>query len=696
MKFSLKKKVFLVVVLVAAMLTAASILVSYRIYAETMVEHYQQLAMNLARTAARVVDVEDVQTLTDRVMQGYRAQCEGSSAPDFDSFSEEDWENYYSAFDGVSDSPEYAELFKTLNMLKNENDVLWMYICYMDAETGKAVYIIDAAEPGEANLSGYCDPIVEGNSALMQQGIYDFPAYTTNYEEYGWLCSASAAITDEDGQVIANAYVDISMNDVMRDRQHFLVHLGKIVLVVAVALVILLAVAVNRGIISPINRLAKATDQFISEKQEGADSSAISKLSIRTGDEIENLCYSIKHMEQEINDYIVNLTNVTAERERIGAELDVAKNIQSSMLPCIFPPFPQWQEFDIFATMSPAKEVGGDFYDFFLVDDDHLALVIADVSGKGVPAAMFMVIAKTLLKNSAQTGLSPKVVLEKVNNQLCENNDAEMFVTVWLGILEISTGRMVCANAGHEFPILRRADGRFELFKDRHGFVLAGMQDAKYREYEIILGDGDTLFVYTDGVTEATDLHNQLYGTNRLLEALNQCGAENCADLLRGVRADIDRFVGQAPQFDDITMLAIHLRDSKGEHMQKIHLKPDLESLERATAFFEEILEQNNAPTRIISQINVVVDEIFSNIVHYSGSTSVTLGCEVMERRILLRFSDNGRPYDPTKKPDPDVTLPLEEREVGGMGIFMVKKIMDRVCYDYADGFNVLTMEKNW
>ena len=248
---------------------------------------------------------------------------------------------------------------------------------------------------------------------------------------------------------------------------------------------------------------------------------------------------------------------ITAEKERIGAELNVATQIQADMLPRIFPAFPERPEFDIYASMTPAKEVGGDFYDFFLVDDDHLAMVIADVSGKGVPAALFMVIAKTLLKNAAQTGLPPKAVLEKVNNQLCENNEAEMFVTVWLGIYEISTGKLTAANAGHEYPAIRRSGGRFELVKDRHGFVLAGMEDARYREYELELGMGDTLFLYTDGVAEAIGAANILYGTERMLATLNTAPGRCPEKLLRDVKQDIDRFVGDAPQFDDITMLAI-------------------------------------------------------------------------------------------------------------------------------------------
>ena len=247
----------------------------------------------------------------------------------------------------------------------------------------------------------------------------------------------------------------------------------------------------------------------------------------------------------------------SSARQRIETELNVAAQIQADMLPSIFPAFPERPEFDIYASMTPAKEVGGDFYDFFLVDDDHLAMVIADVSGKGVPAALFMVIAKTLLKNAVQLGLSPKEALDKVNNQLCENNESEMFVTVWLGVYEISTGRLTAANAGHEYPAIRRAGGRFELFKDRHGFVLAGMEDNRYQEYELEIGVGDTLFLYTDGVAEATDGANTLYGTDRMLAALNQSSALPPEQLLQQVKADLNRFVGAAPQFDDITMLSL-------------------------------------------------------------------------------------------------------------------------------------------
>ena len=384
----------------------------------------------------------------------------------------------------------------------------------------------------------------------------------------------------------------------------------------------------------------------------------------------------------------------SSARQRIETDLNVATQIQADMLPGIFPAFPERQEFDLYAGMIPAREVGGDFYDFFLVDNDHLALVIADVSGKGVPAALFMVIAKTLLKKAAQTGLSPKVVLEKVNTQLCENNQAEMFVTAWLGIYEVSTGKLTAANAGHEYPALRRGDGPFALVRDRHGFVLAGMEGSRYREYTLTLEPGDVLFLYTDGVTEATDRDNTLYGTDRMLEALNRSPGAGPRQLLETVKESIDRFVGEAPQFDDITMLAFQRKDpGAGRSLQ---VAPVVDSIPQVCDFLESTLAEYGAPPKAVAQVNIAADEVFSNIARYSGAADAAVDCRVTENRAVIRFLDDGRPYDPTSQPEPDVSLSAEDREIGGLGIFMVRKTMDRVSYEYANGRNVLTIEKSW
>ena len=238
-------------------------------------------------------------------------------------------------------------------------------------------------------------------------------------------------------------------------------------------------------------------------------------------------------------------------------DLHTATRIQAAMLPHQFPPFPERKEFGLYAEMGPAREVGGDFYDFFLIDQDHLGLVIADVSGKGVPAALFMMVSKVILESCAMLGKSAGEALMKTNEAICSNNQAEMFVTVWLGILEISSGKMTCANAGHEYPALKRADGPFSLFKDRHGLVIGAMDGVKYQEYELQLNPGDKLFVYTDGVPEATNAEKKLFGTDRMIDALNQDPGAEPELLLWNVRKAVDGFVKEAEQFDDLTMLCL-------------------------------------------------------------------------------------------------------------------------------------------
>ena len=286
----------------------------------------------------------------------------------------------------------------------------------------------------------------------------------------------------------------------------------------------------------------------------------------RTNDEVEELAKAFATLSERTCKYIDDIQNITAEKEKISAELNVAAQIQEDMLPKISPEFPGRKEFDIYATMNPAKEVGGDFYDFFLIDDDHFAMVMADVSGKGVPAALFMVIAKTLIKNRAQIGGTPAEILHDVNNKLCEGNESELFVTVWLSILEISTGKGVTSNAGHEYPILKRKDGKFELVKTKHSPAVATLEGLKFREYEFQLNAGDILFVYTDGAPEATNAKNELFGTDRMIEVLNKSSDLPIMNIIENVGEAIDLFVGNAPQFDDITMLGISYYGEENNH----------------------------------------------------------------------------------------------------------------------------------
>ncbi len=672
-KFSLGKKLTILIILMSVVLSLVAIFVSYRVFSSNMTAYYETLATNLARTLASQLDADEL-------------------------------DHYYET--GEMDEAYYITQEFIRDMV-DSNDVEYLYVVRPHG-TG-VTFLFDSdmetGEGGEYEDGGYCalgtyvDLVGEFKENLDNLLAGQPVAPIIQWDEsFGWLMTAMTPVLHADGTMAGYVMTDISMNEVMNTQRTFLIALAVLLAALTVCFIALFLVVMRRKVIRPIEQLTRATGSFIQNNEEelAAGTATVNVPAIRTGDEVELLADSFRKMEEDMISYIRSFMDITAEKERIGAELNVATQIQADMLPRIFPAFPERPEFDIYASMTPAKEVGGDFYDFFLVDDDHLALVMADVSGKGVPAALFMVIAKTLLKNAAQTGLSPKAVLEKVNNQLCENNEAEMFVTVWLGFYEISTGRLTAANAGHEYPAIQRANGEFELFKDHHGFVLAGMENARYREYELELGMGDTLFVYTDGVAEATNGANALYGTDRMLEALNRSRDRAPEELLRDVKRDIDRFVGGVPQFDDITMLAIRRRNTGKKAMKKRSVEPRLEQIGAVSDFFEEELTAHQAPPKVIAQVNVAIDEIFSNIARYSGATSATVGCEVKEGRAVLRFTDNGRPYDPTQQANPDTTLGAEEREIGGLGIFMVKKTMDRITYAYADGMNVLTIEKSW
>ena len=276
----------------------------------------------------------------------------------------------------------------------------------------------------------------------------------------------------------------------------------------------------------------------------------------RTCIALNNQMDTIREMERER----IEQENMLKERDRVLQELSTARQIQRSVLPHIFPAFPHREEIDLYASMDPARDIGGDFYDFFFMDRYHLCLVIADVSGKGIPAALFMMFAKRIIEDSAVVDRSAGGILEKTNEMLCDNNQAEMFVTVWLGILDVSTGRMTAANAGHEYPLIARKGSGFELYKDKHGFVLGGMEGVKYREYELQLNPGDKIFVYTDGIPEATSENEEMFGTKRMISALNACADESPGVILKEMRKAVDAFVGEAEQFDDLTMMCLEYK----------------------------------------------------------------------------------------------------------------------------------------
>ena len=591
-----------------------------------------------------------------------------------------------------TEDEDYAEISEYIRRVAEASDVAFIYMVTVN-EDQTIRYVFDstgtpigATDP----VSSYFDEVWETYTKGTKPDSY----LVRHSQKYGYLTSSMLPVIDSQGNIVALLLVDVWMKVIISTLRTYILNTVVISLTVLAAFGIIYWFVMRRSFIRPLMRIRDNVTEFAQN-----DTVITTSLDdIRTRDEIQELAESISCMEKDIVTYIDNIKTITAEKERIGAELNVATQIQADMLPRIFPPFPDRMEFDIYATMDPAKEVGGDFYDFFLVDDDHLCLVMADVSGKGVPAALFMVIAKTLIKNQAQQGKCPSEILYNVNNQLCEGNEAEMFVTVWLAIIELSTGRGVAANAGHEHPAIRRANGQYELVVYRHAPAVAAMENIRFREHEFELHPGDALFVYTDGVPEATDARDELFGTERMLEALNREPEADPQALLGNVREAIDGFVGDADQFDDITMLSLHYSGNAAEAAE-LSLEAADENLDRVIAFVDERLEALDCLPHEQMQVDVAVEELFINIAHYAyapqtGPVTVRVETEKDPKAVSITFIDGGIPYDPLAKADPDITASVEERPIGGLGIYMVKQSMDSVDYRCQNGRNMLTIRK--
>ncbi len=463
---------------------------------------------------------------------------------------------------------------------------------------------------------------------------------------------------------------------------------------------------IEKKITRPLIHLSDALGNYADQKDGGLNREALKKEChpYRYGyGEVSSLTQTCIHMADDIDNYTEELRQVTAEKERIGTELDVASNIQRDMLPRIFPPFPDRCEIDIYASMKPAKEVGGDFYDYYFIDQDHLALTIADVSGKGVPAALFMVISKTLLQNHAMSGGSPKEILTYVNHQLCQNNDSLMFCTVWFGILDLRSGTLTAANAGHEYPAVRKASGEYQLMVNRHDPPLGIRDGLRFGEYEITLSPGDCIFEYTDGVTEAVNNSMDQFEEENMLATLN---AEPDADpktVIEKMHTAITQFAEDATQYDDITMLCVkYLGSGKAkESGLRAHLivPAHVDRLDEVTGFLEEQLENADCSPDDIFTITLAAEEIFVNIAHYAydggeGEAEIKFSFDNDTRIAEIVFSDNGIPFDPTSRPTPDISQEAGKRPVGGLGIHIVKQMMDGVHYQYLGGKNMLAFQK--
>ena len=428
---------------------------------------------------------------------------------------------------------------------------------FTDPSHSALVYVIDGDEEAWAFLPGQwikadLDTIKDIEKSTWRLTI-------THEDEYGWVGTDYAAIYDTKGKQIGYAIMDLDLNYFIGRISGFLAVLLPAAAILVLFLAFLSSGLLRKHIISHLTSMADAAREYTAlDKVNQPDDApfVFEGLDINTSDELEELWHSMSEMEADFRDSMIRLRSVTAEQERMGAELSIATAIQEGTLPKLSPAFPERNEFDIYASMIPAKEVGGDLYDFFMIDDDHLAMVIADVSGKGVSAALFMVIAKTLIQNQAELGgQDPADVLSHVNAKLMRINKASMFVTTWMAILTISTGELIYVDAGHEYPAIRRNGGSFELIDDVRGLPVAVSGKTKFISDTFVLHPGDTLYVYTDGVPDASNKAGEMFGRERMLEALNE-EPDAAPEVLDGnVKAKLAAFVEDAPQFDDITML---------------------------------------------------------------------------------------------------------------------------------------------
>lgn len=505
----------------------AADMIGYRQFTDTIVNQYEETSLNIAQTAAEYVTADDIDEYIS---------SEGKS---------EEFKNDHDVFQKLCDDMDAYFIYVILN---DSEDFMQCTFAIEAVNTKTSEFgelppgaVLDISDSSQ-------DPYREAFSEMRNLNLNEkVVVISDSNSNTGKHIAAVKSIRDENGNIKGFLLVQQQISDISPVIQHF----ALLVLVFTLLLAILAGFGwyayMRKRLLRPLETINREAHRFADENT--LIESPLKGI-IKYEDELAELAVSMEEMEKKTVAYFT-------EKERVESELQIATAIQANMLPTTFPAFPDRREFDLYASMDPAKEVGGDFYDFFLIDDTHLGVVMADVSGKGVPAALFMAKAKTMIRAYAQSGLEPSEVFQKANNGLCDNNKAGLFVTAWMGVLDIETGTMQYVNAGHNPPVAKFGGEPFEFIKSRPGLVLAGMEDMNYRQNEIQFNAGDRLFLYTDGVTEATSVKFELYGDNRLIRYLNANAEDEPESLLRGLRANMDEFVGEAEQFDDITMLVL-------------------------------------------------------------------------------------------------------------------------------------------
>jgi sigma-B regulation protein RsbU (phosphoserine phosphatase) len=453
-------------------------------------------------------------------------------------------------------------------------------------------------------------------------------------------------------------------------------------LLLALLIPAILYYCLNHYIITPIDKLTGIANKI----GKGEDI----QIKIEKPEEFAQLASTFDKMTKDIK-------SVTQERAKINSELSIAKSIQASSLPNVFPPFPTRKEFEIFASMEPAKEVGGDFYDFFFIDKTRFMFLIADVSGKGIPAALFMMTVKTLINNVSQMNYSPKELIKIINNKICQTNKQGFFVTVLLGITDIKTGETSIINCGHNPPLIKRQNGNYEYLQLESNIVLGVFEDSEFEIYNTVLNSGDIIYAYTDGVTEAINQDNEVYGETRLHDCLNNINTQVPVEIAQEVKSSIKNYTNSNSQSDDITML-IFKYNGKLESSDEFKQVADIKNYKQFYNWLHAFCQQHNINEELTNKIDMCAEEIFANISFYAYPEKSGMIEAVLTKSadsVILEFTDEGVEYNPMEKPDPDIDLPPQDRPLGGLGIYMVKQMSDSINYKRENNKNILTMVFN-
>jgi sigma-B regulation protein RsbU (phosphoserine phosphatase) len=508
----------------------------------------------------------------------------------------------------------------------------------------------------------------------------------------GPVLKVAAPIGDEGGELKGGAILVTLPTDRMQDAIRAETRLAAAVSALVLLFGSVIAIFGARTISRPIADLTEMTRRI-------AGGNFAQRIDIKAKNEIGVLAASFNGMTRRLAESIEHLKETTAAKERIESELKIAHEIQMSMVPKIFPPFPERSEFDIFATLVPAKDVGGDLYDFFFIDDDHLCFAVGDVSGKGIPASLFMAVTKALFRAIAGNGGSPGEMLARLNTEICRDNEFCMFVTFFCAILNIRTGQLDYSNGGHNLPYHLHHDGVSPL-ENPGGRALGIVEQSHYGSGRLVLAPGDALLLYTDGVTEAMDSRERLYSDQRLAEFLATHRGSSPRQVVGDLVSDVRHFAGAAPQSDDITTMALRYFGTIPRMSEALEIKFNnrLSELDRLGQTLSEFGQQHGLVAKVIRDLNIALEEIFTNIISYGYTDDrehvIRVRLDVQPGEVKAEVQDDGQPFNPLEAAEVDTTKPLEERTIGGLGIHLVRKLMDGLEYQRQADRNLLILTK--